>query len=112
FLLGKGYPRGEYVVTFDAPAGTPPAGVTFARSLVLPKGANKRVAKLSATEPVLRVNPGISPSAGGPTAILSVQANNLVDPNDQTGSVDLQLGHIALDGVELQPDQVTVKGTV
>jgi IPT/TIG domain-containing protein len=119
FVLAKGLPQGNYVVTFNSAAGDTAANdasdattnVSFSRSLVLPKGEKKRVAKLSDKEPVIRANQ-INPTAGGPGTILSVQANNLIDDNNPTGPVGLFLGHLALENVELQPDQVTVRGTV
>ena len=102
---------GDFVLTFDAPAGAPPANVQFTRTLVLPKGSGKRNAKFASLEPVIRTN-GINPVEGGPGTLMSVQANNLIDPNSPNGSVGLLLGHVSLEDVQLQADGITVRGTV
>ncbi len=111
FAIPAALPIGEYVLTFDAPSGTPPANVRFAPTLTAPKGTPKRVAKLSKTEPLIRTN-GINPTEGGPGTLLAVQLTNPVDENDQSGDVGLSLGSIPLENVELLPDGITVRGRV
>jgi hypothetical protein len=109
-------PIGDYELTFDAPAGTPPTRVTCTRTLKLPKGAAKRTAKLSATEPVITYNTSnpnsINPPAGGPGTVVQFQTTNPIDANSPTGKVAFYLGHTPMTGVSLLPDQRTVQGTV
>lgn len=111
FLIPAALPTGEYLLTFDAPQGAAPTNVRFQASLVPPRGAPKRVAKLSKTEPVIRTN-GINPTEGGPGTLVAVQMSNPVDDNDATGALGISLGHIPLEEVVLLPDGITVRGKI
>lgn len=107
---------GDYQLTFDAPAGTPPTHVTCTRTLKLPRGAAKRTAKLAAAEPVITYNVNnpnsINPPAGGPGTIVQVQLTNPVDANSPQSPVAFSLGHTTMKAVSLGPDGRTVSGTV
>jgi hypothetical protein len=111
FVLSSVLPFGLYTVTFDVPAAGPvPQNVRVTRTVVPPKGAKKRVAKLSEDEPLLRNN-GVSPVEGGPGTLVTVLVDFVVDPNFEDGVPDIQLGHLPLENVE-RLDAVRVRGTV
>jgi hypothetical protein len=117
FRLVATAPLGDYVLTFDAPAGAVPTNVALVRTLAPAKPEKKIVRTMSRDEPVIFLS-AIVPTTGGPGTPMSVKATGLVDPaypveTDDDGhvlNVGLWLDHHRLTDLRLQgADTITGK---
>jgi hypothetical protein len=111
FRIPAGRPRGDYVLSLGW--GVDRGRVTLVRGVVPAKGPKRRVATLSAAEPIVdTTSAGVCPAAAGPGAVVSVKAYAVVDANAQGGAVGLFLGRTPFTDVALSADGVTLTGKV